>query len=174
MRKVALYNGRQFPEFTFIRQDLTYLFIEFILIFQEKFLTRFKKFLDKHKISKIVIENLDPDGCEFYDEVIVREFPVSFINSVSQDVIKTPFGDSSISFQQITEQGVIYAKENESLFTIVLNRDSWIAIMGLSQPDDFHFFENLSIKNVVQYLTEEFQDEHRAANFKNAVINNWP
>ncbi|HYF31801.1 MAG TPA: hypothetical protein VD993_11840 [Chitinophagaceae bacterium] len=173
MKPVALYNGKEFPEFIFIRKDLTYLFIEFIFIFQEEFLIRFKKFLDKYQISKIIIENLQPVGCEFYDEVVVQEFPTSFINSVSQDRIKTSLG-ATISFQMITEQGVIYTKENETLFTIVLDRDCWIAIIGLSRPEDFHFFEDISITNVIQYLTEEFQDEYRAANFSNAVVSNWP
>ncbi|HYF31694.1 MAG TPA: hypothetical protein VD993_11305 [Chitinophagaceae bacterium] len=136
MKKVALYNGKVFPEFVFIRKDLTYMFIEFILVFDEPFLTRLKHFLNKYKISTIAIENLDPDGCAFYDEVIVRDLPASFIKSVSEDVIKTPLGQTPVSFQQITEQGVIYAKGNESLFTIFLNRDSWIAIIGLSHPED--------------------------------------
>ena len=167
-----LFNYQSFPEYVFRKADLNYLFLPFNVVFDNDFLFRFRKFLEKHNILTISIENVKPNEFQFTSEVSVNQMPNSFKQCVSTDDIKA-YGNTTISFQMLTEQGLIYASAAEELFCIVLERNYWIAIIGLSNSSDVHFFTEFAEENIIDHLSNSLNSEQLSQQLIRTAKTNW-
>jgi hypothetical protein len=168
----ALYNGKSFPEYTFEKKDLSYFFVEFDTVFTDEFLLALQHVLTKNGISTLVVENINPEGYLFKVELPVNNLIDSFKDQVLAEKTQT-YINTPVSFSMITESGLIYSNENESLFCLILDRRHWLAILGFSNPADVFNFNNFSIKDVVDYLTAGFVDQKPPDRFFEVLYENW-
>lgn len=163
-----LYNGKQFPDYIFNQEVLLYQFFEFDFACTEDFWKIFKAFLKKLEIGKLTIQNLKPDYI-FIDEVRVAELPQAFIESARTEKLEGYFSHKS-SLYVITERLVIYSEENKELFCLFLDREYSLAILGLSESKYLDFFDEVNIKNVIEYLKLTFAGKELPKSFKQQVL----
>ena len=172
MKEKSLYNGKLFPEYIYDNNLLSCIFLEFDFIFTEEFWIIFRQYLDQNRIIKITIENIQPKDFPFYDEVYVNDLPQSFIDSTCERKMQN-YINGSASFYMLTENAMIYSKENKNLFCLFLDRQYDLAILGLSNRNDIDPFNDFIIKDINDYLTIAFKGNEIPQKFKERLNANW-
>lgn len=171
MNPEVLYNGKEFPEYIFNKRNLVCLFFEFDLIFDEEFWNIFKKYLEENEINKIVIENMQPDYL-FKEEISVRDMPNSFLQAVNTENLEGYFSFKA-SLHMLTELCLIYPTDGKDNFCLVLQREYELAILGLPNSKHTEIFNELIIKDLLDYLTICFRGNDVPEDFKNIILSNW-
>jgi hypothetical protein len=167
-----LYNGQEFPDYIFTDKVKSYLFVDFDIIFtDEEFWQIMKVFLTNNNVSKIVVENLDPDYL-FREEIDVAGLPKTFMKAVRTENLKGYFSCDA-NLHMITIKTLIYSGENGEIFCILLDRDYSIGIIGFSNPIKSEIFMEYEIKDVTDYLRLTFAGKDLPSDLKKTVVENW-
>jgi len=172
MKKESLYNGKEFPDYVFIDHSMVCHIVEFSLIFDEEFWPPFKKLLEDLHVDRLSVENVQPEGFVFYDEINVSELPGSFFDAafvkLSHDYIS-----SGANFYTFTDIGLIYPCGNNNAFCLYLDRAYELAIIGFTNPIDIGPISEFVIKDLPDYLTVCFRGEQPPVPFIEQIYANY-
>jgi len=167
-----LYNALHFPAYIFTDAVKSYLFVDFDIVFMDKeFWQIMKGFLEKNNISKIVVENLEPNY-PFIADVDVADLPNGFLETVQTVNLEGYFPDAA-NLHMITIRTLIYPAGSREFFCLLLDRDYSIGIIGFTMPHKPEVFREYEIKNLFEGLKVNFAGNDLPGSLKDKLYKNW-
>jgi|SRR5579872_4326597 len=167
-----LYNGLDFPAYIFTDAVKSYLFVDFDIVFMDQmFWQIMKSFLEKNNVSKIVVENLEPNY-PFSADINVAGLPSSFLDAVQSEKLEGYFPDAA-SLHMITIKTLIYPTGTREVFCLLLDRDYSIGIIGFVMSEKPEIFNEYEIKNLLEGLKVNFAGNDLPDSLKHELSKNW-
>lgn len=175
MSKGTVLIGNNFPEYCFSETIKGYIFFEFHFIFTDVFIGYLHKYLKYKNVTSIVIENIEPHQLVFKRVVSVSDFYDSFKKAVTDNVDRE-YIDAEMDFRMITDLADIYPNDQSGLFAIQLERGYNIAVLGVSDSSDLHFFEDYyidSIDELLDFVSVNFDESKIPPQIEDKIREAW-
>lgn len=148
---MSLFNGARFPDYVFKNRPLHILFFEFNQCFLDDFIQVFSEYLRKVSIEKITINNIEPAGLKFNHTIDTDNFSANF--TICSRTPLQYYAPSDVNFYMMTEIAEIFPSDCAEQFTLILDRDFDIGILGAKSASYLKIFDNFKLGDMQEYLS---------------------
>jgi hypothetical protein len=148
---MSLSNGARFPNYVFKHRPLHIRFFEFNQCFLDDFIQAFSEYSRKLGVVKITINNIEPAGLVFNHTIDTDKFSINFAICA-----RTPleyYAPSDAHFYMMTEIAEIFPADNEDQFTLILDRNFDVGILGAKSASSLDIFDNFRLGDMQEYIS---------------------
>jgi hypothetical protein len=167
---MSLYNGHKFPEYIFKEKPINILFFDFHVCFSDDFLLTLKEYLENVGIREITFNNIEPVGLPFNQTIETAKLPEQF-NLAVKTTMTQNYIDSDASLYMYTELAEICNQDSENRFSLILDREYDLGILGTVSNNFVDIFAEFKIDDVSGYLSSLLGSYYTDANDNKVRMN---